>query len=530
MLSADHLPKTRLDAIKFYERYLVGAASKGPTHLQEAKRWLGRNDLFFLLTYYCRRKDIAEHDWLFDRCREVQAEPNGCLDLWARDHYKSTIITFGLTVQDILASHGSDAEKRYDGREITVGIFSHTSPIAKKFLGQMKREFEVNEPLKRDFEDVLYWAPKREAPGWSLDGGIIVKRLTNPKEATVEAHGLVDGQPTGKHYFLRVYDDVVTLESVYTADQIRKTTNAWEISDNLGTKGGWKRHIGTRYHHFDTYQTMIDRKVVKPRVHAATKDGTEQGEPVLLSKPELAEKRKTQGPYNFAAQMLLNPTADKAQGFQEPWLRFWKANNRTALNFVILVDPASGRKKQEAKNDFTTMWVVGLAADRNFMVVDIVRDRLNLSGRAKALMGLHRKWRPLAVGYEQVGMQADIEHIGTVQDSENYRFQITEISPNGVPKVDRIKRLQPLFEAGRIYLPDTLTRLDWEGKAVDLVRAFIEEEYRPFPVLAHDDMLDGLSQLESGQLVLTWPEPEERTAAEEAYEEERQSEYDWSTI
>ena len=31
---------------------------------------------------------------------------------------------------------------------------------------------------------------------WSLDGGLVVKRKSNPKEATVEAWGLVDSQPT----------------------------------------------------------------------------------------------------------------------------------------------------------------------------------------------------------------------------------------------------------------------------------------------------------------------------------------------
>lgn len=523
------LPKSRLSAIEFYQRYLMRAASKGPNHLQEARRWLGRNDLFFLLTVYCKRTDIAVHDWIFDRCREVQADPNGHLDLWARDHYKSTIITFGLTLQDIIASHGDSPEQRYDGREVTVGIFSHTSPIAKGFLSQIKREIENNDDLRRDFNDVFWWAPKREAPGWSLDGGIIVRRKTNPKEATVEAHGLVDGQPTGKHYFLRVYDDVVTLESVYTADQIRKTTAAWELSNNLGTKGGWERYIGTRYHHFDTYHEMMKREAAVPRVHAATDDGTETGNPVLLSREELAKKRRAQGLYTFAAQMLLNPTADKAQGFKEEWLRFWRPFKSKALNYVILVDPSSGRKKEEAKNDYTTMWVVGLGADENYYVVDMVRDRLNLSGRTKTLFDLHRKWRPYAVGYEQVGMQSDIEHIEDVQKRQTYHFAITEISPRGVPKPDRIKRLQPLFENGRIFLPETCVRLDYEGKAVDLVKSFIEEEYKPFPVLSHDDMLDGLSQIADEQLVLTFPEPEERTAEQEAYEEEKAAETDWQT-
>jgi hypothetical protein len=51
---------------------------------------LGRRDLFFLLTRIMGRKDM-DHDWHFARCQEVQQSPDGRLDLWAREHYKSTI-------------------------------------------------------------------------------------------------------------------------------------------------------------------------------------------------------------------------------------------------------------------------------------------------------------------------------------------------------------------------------------------------------------------------------------------------------
>ena len=150
----------------------MGAAD--PALAREAARQLALNDLFFLGVYVMNRPD-ADNDWVFARCREVQAAPNGYLDLWAREHFKSTIITCWLTIQDLL-----------NDPNLTVGIFSHTRPIAKAFLRQIKNELERNEWLKELFPDVL-WEDPRKAPKWSEDEGIVVKRSSNTKESSVEA-------------------------------------------------------------------------------------------------------------------------------------------------------------------------------------------------------------------------------------------------------------------------------------------------------------------------------------------------------
>ena len=233
-----------------YASLLRGLESEPADQLHAACRQLALTDLFFLGVYVLNRPD-ADNAWVFARAREVQSAPNGYLDLWAREHHKSSIITNWLTIQDII-----------NDPEMTFGIFSHTWPIAKQFLRQIKMEFERNEWLKELFPDVLWANPRKESPKWSEDEGIVVRRKGNPKEAW----GLVDGQPTSKHFGALVYDDIVTRESVTTPDMISKVTAAWELSTNLGSMGGIRRFAGTIYHFSDTYAALRKKGVATPRI------------------------------------------------------------------------------------------------------------------------------------------------------------------------------------------------------------------------------------------------------------------------
>src|SRR5256885_893999 len=157
-----------------------------------AQRVLCQTDLFYLLVRLMGRKDLM-HPWLYDRCREVEKEPDGHLDLWARDHRKSTIITRGLTVQEILKDPN-----------ITVIIFSNTMTIAKGFLAFIRRELEHNVRLKNLFPDILFDDPLRQSPQWNTEG-IIVRRTANRTEPTVEAMGLMTGTKIGRHADILVF-------------------------------------------------------------------------------------------------------------------------------------------------------------------------------------------------------------------------------------------------------------------------------------------------------------------------------------
>lgn len=466
---------------------------------EQAVRILAMADLYYLLVRVCGRRDMLPHgadakfvanSFAFERCREVERDPNGYLDLWAREHWKSTIITFGLTIQDILRDP-----------EVTVGIFSHTRPIAKAFLRQIMRELEANRLLHAAFPDVLWGEDVRSAPKWSEDDGIIVKRRSNPNEATVEAWGLVDGQPTSKHYKVLLYDDVVVAGSVTTPEMIAKTMQEMERSYNLGTTPGVKRAAGTRWHFNDAYRTLIDRGTLQAREHPGKLGAAEEGESVCWSEAVHADKRRDMGPYTYAAQILLNPKADALQGFRREWLRHYRRIEPRQLNWYLCFDAASSKKKG---SDFTAGWAIGLGRDQNYYCIPELRDRLNLKERADRLFDMHRRYRPRQVRYEKYGLMSDIEHFQSRMELENYRFTITEVGGQ-TSKQDRIKRLVPLFEAGRIWLPVSWNVTDWQKSTHDLVRDFIEEEYYPFPVGLHDDLLDSLSRICEPDLKLLWP-------------------------
>ena len=477
-------------------------------------RTLGQLDRYYLGVFLCNRHDML-HPWIYERCREVEEQRDSRLDLWARFHYKSSIITFLGTIQEVLCNPN-----------ITIGLLSFSARQAKPFLRQIMQEFDSNEKLKTLYKDILWEKPRLQAPKWAENEGICVRRSANPKEQTIEAHGLVDGQPTGRHFDLIIYDDVVVQESVSTPEQISKTTTQWELSLNLGsTHSPRYQYAGTRYSYGDTYGTILQRAAVKPRIHAATYSGTMDGEPVFLTKERWEEIKKTTSSFTVACQQLLNPIAGSDIAFKEEWWQEWEVRPYT-MNVYLMCDPAHSKKKTSNR---TAMAVVGVDANYNKFLLDGLCHRLSLSERWDNLKKLRTKWkrapgiREVKVGYERYGAQADIEHFKEMMRIEGSSFPIYELNWVGgggsQSKKDRIQRLEPDLKDGSFFFPYptdknhlTSSQIDYkerkqdflnskkilckneEGKLYDLSNWVKENEYCLFPSI-HPDFLDALSRI-----------------------------------
>jgi hypothetical protein len=325
-------------------------------------------------------------------------------------------------------------------------------------MRQIMREFEQNEWLKSCFPDVLYADPKKQSPKWSEDEGLVVKRKSNPKESTIEAWGLVDGMPVGKHFKKLVYDDIVTRESVNTPEMISKTTDALRLSYALGAENCKRRMIGTRYNMADTYSSVLAEGSFKPRIYPATDDGTPEGKPVLLTKERLDGLKVDMQDYIFACQMLQNPVAGSEHMFDVENLQTYEVRPHT-LNAYLLIDPARSRKKDSAN---TAMVVLGMDYAGNKYLLDGVNHRMDLQERWEWLKNLYLKWvqepgiQTVKVGYEKFGALADLDYFKEKMTVERVSISIEELEwpkEGDGSKVDRVQRLGPDIRSRRFYLP-----------------------------------------------------------------------------
>jgi hypothetical protein len=513
--AADFLPSATYEqALTVYQTML------DDPHLDHrVLAYVGLHDRYFFTQMILKLGAILPrswHPWLYERCREVEAGPDGYIDLWAREHFKSTYITFAGALQEVAKDP-----------ELTIGIFSHNAKHARSnFVTRIKIELEQNSLLPLYYPDSFWSDPKRQSPVWSRNEGLVCRRKSNPAEPTFSGHGLVDGQPIGSHFGLMIYDDVVTDKSVGTPEMIIKTTEMWDLSQFLGKEaedGSKPRvwYIGTRYNYNDTYRTILERKVAIPRIYSATDDGTPDGNPVYLTEEQWRTKKERSSKYMVACQMLQNPLAGDEAEFKLEYIRRYELRPEV-LNVAICCDPANSRKKGTSDSAFI---VIGMDAQYNKYLLDGAVHKMTLAQRWEFLKRLRNKWvnRPgiqvVKVGYERYSMQADIEHFQEMMKIERCAFPIYEVNwPHEGPgaKLDRIRRVLPDHQNWKFFYPydgpetsaqrharmsgkgflvsKTIKRKNEDGKIYDVTRYLVDNEISFFPATTKLDGLDAMSR------------------------------------
>ena len=524
-LEIDGITWKRIPGIKYgkdFCRYLADAQAAGMTNTA-ALAELFKCNLWFLI-YFGMRVSIANHPWWIQCCLDVERGPKShTLDLWAREHGKTTIITQGETIRQIL----NNPEER-------IGIFSYSRPAALSILRGIKQILEGSTLLKACFPDVLYQDPRTQADKWSENDGLIVKRKGFYKEATLEAHGLIEGMPVGKHFSGRIYDDIVTQDLVNSPDVMAKLTDTFDMSQNLGTIDGWHKVIGTTYHHEDLLEKLRNKTTAegKPvytvRKKPATVDGTPNGASAYLPEERLAELRINR--QMFFSQQLLHPTPQGTQRLDNSLLvEVSPARIPQRLFKFMLVDPAGERKSDKRQGDSWAMGVIGVEPYRddlgnsNIYVLDlIIEPQTEAEAINNVVRMFMRNGQIRQLGVEKVGLSTAETHISKALLARGRSITVENkglvlLRPAGRSKQQRIEAaLQYPLMHQKIHLSTAIPAA---------YRERLRLEMQKFPFW-HDDGIDMLSYIYDVIKDYRFGAPDLRTDKDkwdDAYEERSQS-------
>ena len=341
----------------------------------------------------------------------------------------------------------------------------------------------------------------------------------------------VGGSVTGEGGDFLIIDDPLKPDEA-VSDVVRNGTNAWIDQTFLTRENDAKTSrallVMQRVHQDDCTAHLLEkgweslilpayfekRTIITVNARKWTCEQDSFLHETRLGEEELDAKLVELGMMGFVGQYLQRPSPEGGGEFKAQWIQYYNNFSRKftprGMNIYILYDPANTKKnKERADPDYTAMIVVGLASDNNYYLLDAIRDRLNPTERVLALIDLHMKWnkmggKPPVVGIEQYGMMTDKFYIEKEMEEHNYRFRIVELKGK-MSKEDRIRRLIPMYENSRVFLPRQINYVSIDGVSHELVDEFIKEELTVFPVGRHDDMLDAFARILDPDLDARFP-------------------------
>ncbi len=171
----------------------------------------------------------------------------------------------------------------------------------------------------------------------------------------------------------------------------------------------------------------------------------------------------------YAALYQQNPTdasaAEWAPELFGDWI--WVSPEKWPKQFdlkVVCVDASKGRSDKQG--DYSAIVFLGVPAD-GLLYVDAIVERIPLDQIVRKTLVFCDERKPDFVGIEAEQFQELLVHEFRRQCGEQFatRWQLYQMMTQGVPKIARIRRLEPVRDQSRVAFQGRLARLPAAGRS-----------------------------------------------------------------
>lgn len=416
-----------------------------------ALRELALSDLYFFSKYILNFWWLCwdPHKPFADR---IQEDIHLSLFLLPRGHCKTYLFNTGHTIQSYLKKPSE-----------CLGIFCDDGKRAKWKLRPIRLQFENNPLLHRLWPKLCWKNPREDARRkgvpWTDQELVLPGHDGVGQEPSIGVYGL-NAQPTSLHFKRIKGDDLVTPETVTTAEQLKKNKAQFGmVRSSILAPGGNLQICGTIYDDGDLHREMEDSKEYKIYKRPAEWVDEETGERKTLWSvqypPEHLDTIKRDpmvGLYIYSCQYLLDPAPESPDSF----FRLSDFREYEQKPKVVRVYAAADLAiSTEDTACHTAIVVGGLDKDNELFILDVFYGHWDSLSIIDNLIAVQARWNPETFDIEAENIQRTIMPFLKLKMRETGVY--LNIPDGGTTakgnKISRARPFQGRSREGAVWLP-----------------------------------------------------------------------------
>ena len=200
---------------------------------------------------------------------------------------------------------------------------------------------------------------------------------------------------------------------------------------------------------------------------------------------ELNTIKASVSPSKWASQYMQRPTGEGISIIPKEWFMVWEEEKPPACEYIIQSYDTAFLKSERADFTAITTWGVwypeGKIGDESYkggeahlILLDCIKERFDFPELKNEALRLFDYWDP-----DTVIIEAKASGIPLVQELRRIGIPVNTFSPGkGQDKIARLNAVSPIFQDGRIWVPDNR----WGEE--------LKEEVSDFPGGENDDLVD----------------------------------------